>query len=206
MIGSENVWSRRRAAVLAEAKADTKAAEQADAAIKQAEMAKKWDAKSDADILQELNLKDPDQMQQGDDFASFLLAEVPDRLRKRALRVLWRSNPVLACVDDLLEYGDDFKAEWDGADLIKTVYRVGKGMLPDVEETPEVPEVVAEAEVTEDRLEDTPEELELAKAAPEFETPDQDAPQQSDLDRSTDDPMPPRRHNHRMRFEFDEVT
>ena len=60
----ENLWSRRRAGVLAEAKADTKAAEREDAAVKQAEMAEK----SDADILQELNLKDPDQMQQGDDF------------------------------------------------------------------------------------------------------------------------------------------
>ncbi len=104
---TENIWSRRRAAVLAEAEADTKTAERADAAVKQAAMAEK----SDADILLELNLKDPDQMQQGDDFTSFMLAEVPERLRKRALRTLWRSNPVLACVDDLLDYGDDFKAE-----------------------------------------------------------------------------------------------
>jgi hypothetical protein len=197
----ENIWSRRRAAVLAEAEAETKTAERADAVVKQAEMAEKWDAKSDADILQALNLKDPDQMQQGDDFASFMLAEVPERLRKRALRTLWRSNPVLACVDDLLDYGDDFKAEWDGADLIKTVYRVGKGMLPDVEETPEIPEVEAEA------TEDKPEDLELAEATPdpEVETLDQDPPEQPDLDLPTD-PMPPRCHTHRMRFEFDEVT
>ncbi len=193
----ENVWSRRRAAVLAEAKADTKTAEREDAAIKQAEMAEK----SDADILMELNLKDPDQMQQGDDFASFMLAEVPERLRKRALRTLWRSNPVLACVDDLLDYGDDFKAEWDGADLIKTVYRVGKGMLPDVEETPEAE--VAEVET----LEDTPEQVELAEETPdpEIKIHDQDAVQQVALGLPPE-PTPPRCYTHRLRFEFDEVT
>lgn len=193
----ENVWSRRRAAVLAEAEAETKLAERADTAVKQAAMAEK----SDADILLELNLKDPDQMQQGDDFASFLRAEVPEHLRKRALRTLWRSNPVLACVDDLLDYGDDFKAEWDGADLIKTVYRVGKGMLPDVEETPE-------AEV--EPAEDTPEEVELAEATPdpELEIHDQEAVQPVALDLPPE-PIPPQSkmcHTHRLRFEFDEVT
>ena len=196
----ENTWSRRRAAVLAEAEAEIKLAERADADVKQAAMAEK----SDAEILQELNLKDPDQMQQGDDFASFMLAEVPDHLRKRALRTLWRSNPVLACVDELLDYGDDFKAEWDGADLIKSVYRVGKGMLPDVEETPEAPE----AEVAEvDTPEDPPEEVEMAEVTPdpEVETSNQDAPQSADLDLPPE-LMPPPSYTHRMRFEFDEVT
>lgn len=192
---SENIWSRRRAAVLAEAEAETKAAKRADAASAQAEMAEK----SDAEILMELNLQDPDQMQQGDDFASFMLAEVPERLRKRALRTLWRSNPVLACVDELLEYGDDFKAEWDGADLIQTVYRVGKGMLPDVEESPDAPE--------EETAEGVPEEVELAEVTPdpELETLDSDAPQPHDLNLPPE-LLPPRHHTHRMRFEFDEVT
>ncbi len=192
---TENIWSRRRAAVLAEAEADTKTAERADAAVKQAAMAEK----SDADILLELNLKDPDQMQQGDDFTSFMLAEVPERLRKRALRTLWRSNPVLACVDDLLDYGDDFKAEWDGADLIKTVYRVGKGMLKDEDLAPPTPETPVD-----------PEEVAMASAPPAPEPDNQrpiaadEAPAQQ-VDPETE-PAPIQSSPRRMRFEFDEVT
>lgn len=127
---AKNMWSRRRAAVRAESEAEKLAAEKAVIA----EVRAGHEQKSDADILQELHLMDPDQMQAGDDFAAFMRDEVPQRLRKRALRTLWRSNPVLACVDDLVDYGDDFKAEWNATGVISTAYQVGKGMLAHVEE------------------------------------------------------------------------
>ena len=37
----------------------------------------------------------------GDDFSGFMARNVPDHLRRRALRKLWVSNPVLANLDGL---------------------------------------------------------------------------------------------------------
>jgi len=150
-------------------------------------------------------LKDPDQMQGGDDFTAFLRDEVPAHLRKRALRVLWRSNPVLACVDDLVDYGNDFKAEALEAEVFKTAYQVGKGMLAHIEEM----------EAQQAAIERPP--------APEAEDEEAPAPVQAQADdigptvtddvvaqpipepEPTDDPTP-HQSRRRMRFEFEGVA
>jgi len=194
----ETLWSRRRAGVRAEAEAERREAIADDRARIEAGQAQK----SDADILAELSLQDPDQMQAGDDFAAFMRNEVPARLRNRALRTLWRSDPVLACVDDLVDYGDDFKAEWNATGVISTAYQVGKGMLAHVQEmqkqaeaeTPAAPDEDAEASEAVEVLPDTVGPVatdEAALAVTAFE-PQEDEPQFR--------PAP------RMRFEFDEVT
>ena len=118
-------WSRRRAAVAAEAAADERALEQARIAEQQKELV----AKSDDEILEELGLPNPDTMVDGDDFKAFLAKTVPAHLRKRALRTLWRSNPVLACVDGLNDYDDDYLTGSFNQGPISTTYQVGKGML-----------------------------------------------------------------------------
>jgi hypothetical protein len=118
-------WSRRRAAVAAEAAALKREAEDAVVAEQQAELAEK----SEAEILEELGLPDPDALVMGDDFKAFMVKTVPQYLRKRALRSLWRSNPVLACVDGLNDYDDDYLTGSTGQGPIKTSYQVGKGML-----------------------------------------------------------------------------
>jgi len=127
---SANRWSRRRAAVQAEAEAEARDQEQAAVAQQQAALA----GKSDAEILDELDLPDPDTLQLGDDFSGFMKAAVPERLRNRALRKLWLSNPVLANVDHLVDYGEDFTKGGTLGVAIKTAYQVGKGMLKHVEE------------------------------------------------------------------------
>ncbi len=82
----------------------------------------------DAEILEELGLPDPATLGPGDDFSAFMARAVPERLRQRALRRLWASNPVLANLDGLLDYGEDFTdATLVVADLA-TAYRVGQGM------------------------------------------------------------------------------
>ncbi|MBQ0805348.1 MAG: DUF3306 domain-containing protein [Sulfitobacter sp.] len=118
-------WSRRRAAVAAEAEALKREAEDAVVAEQQAELAEK----TDAEILEELGLPDPDALVMDDDFKAFMVKTVPQHLRKRALRSLWRSNPVLACVDGLNDYDDDYLTGSTGQGPIKTSYQVGKGML-----------------------------------------------------------------------------
>ena len=118
-------WSRRRAAVAAEAAAEQLADEDAVIAKQHEALAEK----TDVEILEELGLPDPDTMLQGDDFKAFLCKTVPAHLRKRALRTLWRSNPVLACVDGLNDYDDDYLTGSYGQGPISTTYQVGKGML-----------------------------------------------------------------------------
>jgi hypothetical protein len=118
-------WSRRRAAVAAEAEEEDVAVREAALALEQEALAEK----TDEEILEELGLPDPDSLKLGDDFRAFMSKSVPQHLRKRALRKLWRSNPVLACVDGLNDYDDDYLAQSLGQGVIKTSYQVGKGML-----------------------------------------------------------------------------
>lgn len=125
MSAPTSLWSRRRAAVAAEEAAEAKAAQEAEIAAQQAELAEK----PDEVILEELGLPDPDTLVQGDDFTAFMAKAVPAHLRKRALRTLWRSNPVLACVDGLNDYDDDYLTGSYNQAPIKTSYQVGKGMM-----------------------------------------------------------------------------
>ncbi|AHD08443.1 DUF3306 domain-containing protein [Phaeobacter gallaeciensis] len=123
-------WSQRRAKVAAEQQAEAVEA----AALARAAEERALEEKSDAELLEELNLPDPDQMQQGDDFSVFLKETIPARLRTRALRRLWTSNPVLANVDGLLDYGEDFTDSAMVVENLQTAYQVGKGMTAHVEE------------------------------------------------------------------------
>jgi hypothetical protein len=139
-------WSRRRAAVAAEA-------EKEDLALREDALAQEQDDladKSDEEVLEMLGLPDPDSLMMGDDFKAFMSKAVPEHLRKRALRKLWRSNPVLACVDGLNDYDDDYLAQGLGQGAIKTSYQVGKGMLAhllEVERAKNAASDVAEVEI-----------------------------------------------------------
>ena len=151
----QSAWSRRKAAVVAEAVAEERAAEEAVIAEQHESLAEK----TDVEILEELGLPDPDKMARGDDFKAFLKKTVPEHLRKRALRTLWRSNPVLACVDGLNDYDDDYLTGSFGQGPISTTYQVGKGMLShllEVERQKKVllapVEEVAALEPTEEKL------------------------------------------------------
>jgi hypothetical protein len=68
-------------------------------------------------------------MTQGDDFSAFMSKAVPERLRRRALRKLWHTNPVLANLDGLIDYGEDYTDAAVVVANMQTGYQVGKGML-----------------------------------------------------------------------------
>lgn len=126
----ENFWSRRRAQVAAEAQSEQVALEAHALAEDHAALKER----PDDEILAELKLPDPDSLKMGDDFSVFMAKAVPDRIRRRALRTLWRSNPVLANVDSLVDYGQDFTDSAMAVENLQTAYQVGKGMLKHVEE------------------------------------------------------------------------
>ncbi len=127
MSEARDFWSRRKARVAEEAEAEDAALEIRAIEAGQAE-------KTDDEILAELGLSDPEELGEGDDFSGFMAKAVPDRLRRRALRKLWLTNPVLANVDGLVDYGEDFTDAACVIENLQTAYQVGKGMTAHVEE------------------------------------------------------------------------
>jgi len=156
--GEQDFWARRKAKVEAETLAEQAAVEQ----LVLAEQNVVLEEKTDAELLEELDLPDPDTLVMGDDFSVFMSKAVPDRIRRRALRILWRSNPVLANVDMLVDYGEDFTDAAMAVENIQTAYQVGKGMLKHVQEMArqaEERENPTEPEVLEEEVEDEAETL-----------------------------------------------
>jgi hypothetical protein len=92
------------------------------------------DDRPDEEVLEELGLPDPDTLKPGDNFAAFMARAVPARLRNRALRKLWISDPVLANLDELLDYGEDFTDAATVVENLQTAYQVGKGFVDKVTE------------------------------------------------------------------------
>ena len=158
MSDEQDFWARRKAKVEAETLAEQAAVEQ----LVLAEQHAVLEEKTDAELLEELDLPDPDTLVMGDDFSVFMSKAVPDRIRRRALRILWRSNPVLANVDMLVDYGEDFTDAAMAVENIQTTYQVGKGMLKHVQEMArqaEERENPTEPEVLEEEVEDEAETL-----------------------------------------------
>ncbi len=148
-------WARRRAGVAAEAKAEQAALEAQ--ALRDEQAA--FEEMDEAEMLAALDLPDPDTLKQGDDFSVFMAKAVPDQIRRRALRTLWRSNPVLANVDMLVDYGEDYSDAAMAVENIQTAYQVGKGMLKHVEEMARQAEARANPPVIHEPIEDTEPEL-----------------------------------------------
>lgn len=167
MSREEGFWARRKAAVQAEEQAVVAAQEQQALAEQHAVL----EEKTDAEVLAELDLPDPDTLKMGDDFSAFMAKAVPDRIRRRALRTLWRSNPVLANVDMLVDYGEDFTDSAMAVENIQTAYQVGKGMLKHIEEMARQAEERENPPPVEEIVEDTLEQDEvLMSAADEKDT------------------------------------
>ncbi len=80
------------------------------------------------------DLPDPDTLDADGDFTVFLGDNVPEALRRRALRRLWRLDPVLANLDGLNDYDDDFTDAAMVIEGMKTLYKVGKGFMEDEDE------------------------------------------------------------------------
>ena len=135
------------------------------------------DAASQAEREREIveSLPDIETMDDSSDFSVFLQDGVPEALKRRALRKLWRLNPVLANLDGLNDYDEDFTDAATVVENLKTLYKVGKGMVPDEEEEPRAPagdEVAAESPETPETPAPKAEPVQTASApAPESLSP-----------------------------------
>lgn len=91
-----------------------------------------FEGKTDDEILSELQLPSPESLKLGDSVAGFMDSRVPERIRHKALRAFWRTNPVLANIDGLDEYCEDFTDAATVVDNLQTIYQVGKGYASQV--------------------------------------------------------------------------
>jgi hypothetical protein len=69
-----------------------------------------------------------DSLERDSDYTVFLQPGVDKAMQRLALRKLWGTDPVLANLDGLLEYGDDFGAPFRASEAVATLYRVGQGI------------------------------------------------------------------------------
>ena len=98
------------------------------AGVEQAEESlDEFEGKSDDEILSILELPDPETLTLGDTVEKFMSGRVPERIRARALRAFWKTNPVLANLDGLDEYWDDYTDAAMIIENMETIYQVGKG-------------------------------------------------------------------------------
>lgn len=201
MTRQTSFWDRRRAAVKAEQAAEQQAAVAQTEAAHQATLAEK----TDEELLAELDLPDPDTMKSGDDFSAFMARAIPEHLRRRALRKLWVSDPALACLDDLVDYADDY-TQASAVTNFTTSYEVGKGLRRHIEDVAR--KAAASLEAASDTAEAPAIDEDTQPAAPvEIDAPaavaQADAPAETAIaDAAIEGPaaLPPRR----MAFRFEE--
>ncbi|MEP0510758.1 MAG: DUF3306 domain-containing protein [Aurantimonas coralicida] len=146
-------WSRR--------KGEVEAAEAAEAADAQTpDVVDPGAVAREAEELEQNRLAaeavDIDSMKAGDDFGLFMKRGVPELLRRKALRKLWRSNPVFANLDGLNDYDEDFRNP--AHNRYTSLWQLGRGFLSTEEQNtqqatgrltrpePEADSVSAEAE------------------------------------------------------------
>lgn len=123
----------------------------------------------------DLALPDVASLDRDSDYTVFLKAGVPADIRRQALRTLWRSDPVLANLDGLNDYEDDYSRTRDLSPVVRTAYRVGKGYLRDLDPAAEA--VAPDRHGVDDAREDAPVAVsacgdEEAIAAAEVESPE----------------------------------
>ena len=107
--------------------------ESSSAGVEQAEEpADEFEGKSDDEILSILELPDPETLTLGDTVEKFMDGRVPERIRARALRAFWKTNPVLANIDGLDEYCDDYTDAVMVVENMQTLYQAGKGYASQV--------------------------------------------------------------------------
>ena len=118
-----------------------------------------------------------DQLTNESDFTPFMSGKVPEFLRRKALRVLYQSHPILGFRDGLNDYDEDYNIIDKLIDAAtQTSYKVGKGQAAaqevEDEEATEVVDQDDEAPLTNDELANNQADGEAE--TPDLETEDSD--------------------------------
>jgi hypothetical protein len=79
-------------------------------------------------------LPDPDTLDASSDFSVFLRRDVPLETHQKALRRLWRLDPIYNRIDGLDDYCEDFTDQAKVVKGLRTAYKVGRGFLEHLED------------------------------------------------------------------------
>lgn len=114
-------WSKRKKAVEQEeieAEADDGAAETVQREPETDEEALEMLRERDPELAEQVSAIDIEALTYDDDFSIFMNKKVPEFIRRKALSKLWLSSPILANVDGLNDYDEDFR---DAGSIIEAV-------------------------------------------------------------------------------------
>lgn len=104
-------------------------AERAEAERVEREEQEKAEAEINRVVAESVDL---DAISYGDDFSMFLKRGVPDQLRKKALRTFFNSSPILANLDGLNDYDEDFNNP--AHKVYKSAWNATRGFLTENEQ------------------------------------------------------------------------
>lgn len=160
------------------------------------------------ELLEKYGLPDPENIELGTDITGFMRKEIPEFLRRKALRGLWKSNPVLAVLDGLNDYDEDYTLASTAGQTVKTLYKVGEGLVDKAKKAADVVDdqsekqavsSLAEPDSTTAEEPDSEDSPELEDMATPTELPGQQLAQE-EATYSEEEPEP--RFRPRMRFDY----
>jgi len=160
------------------------------------------------ELLEKYGLPDPENIQLGTDITGFMRKEIPEFLRRKALRGLWKSNPVLAVLDGLNDYDEDYTLASTAGQTVTSLYKVGEGLVDkarkaaDVVEDQSIEQVRLSTDESDSTITQEPEPddtLEPEDMATPTEPPEQQLAQQ---ETSQPEEQPEPRFRPRMRFDY----
>ena len=79
----------------------------------------------DPELAEQISGIDIDTLTYDDDFSVFMNKKVPEFIRRKALSKLWLSNPILANVDGLNDYDEDFTDAGSVIETLQTAFSKG---------------------------------------------------------------------------------
>jgi hypothetical protein len=123
-------WSRKKAEAGKESgrKTEPSSAALSEPSPEEQELAVN-EALPEYEVLEKYDLPAPDSIVLGTDITGFMRKEIPELLRRKALRALWKSNPVLAVLDGLNDYDEDFSNAATAASSLQNLHKVGRDFI-----------------------------------------------------------------------------
>lgn len=83
-------------------------------------------AERDPELAEQIAGVDLDNLSYEDDFTVFMKTKVPDIIRRKALSKLWLSHPLLANLDGLNEYDEDYTQAADAAEMVRKAFEAAR--------------------------------------------------------------------------------
>ena len=160
-------WAKRKAAVREEAEVEAAALAEPEEEVAELpepeteEEALEQLSEADPELAEQLSTIDIDKLTFDDDFTIFMQKRVPQIIRRRALSKLWLSHPILANLDGMNEYDEDYTQAADAAEMVRKVFEEARKREEEAKRKKAREEAIARCERP---PKDEPEEEQVAEA------------------------------------------